>query len=168
MIIYIPGDPVGKERPRHTRNGHTYTPEKTKAYEEKIAWAWKQAHGEMIDGPVEMTITAYYRIPTRATLVQKEQMRSGDILPEKRPDIDNVVKSAMDGLQGVAYKDDAKVVRISAAKLYSEDPGLRVDIKEITRLGYFRRRWEHIINGLTGNITELFNMEKEEPNENQT
>lgn len=161
MIIYIPGDPVGKERPR-VANGHIYTPEKTKAYEEKIAWAWKQAHGEMIDGPVEMTITAYYRIPTRATLAQKEQMRSGDILPEKRPDIDNVVKCAMDGLQGVAYKDDAKVVSVSAAKLYSEEPGLRVEVKEIPRLRYFRQLWEQIINGLTGNITELFNMEREE------
>ena len=162
MIIYIPGDPVGKERPRHTRNGHTYTPDKTKAYEERIAWAWKQAHGEMIERPVEMTITAYYRIPKSATLAQKEKMRTGDILPEKRPDIDNVVKAVMDGCQGVAFKDDAKVVRISAAKLYSEEPGLMVDIKEVTRLGYFRRRWEQIVNGMAGNIMELFNMEMEE------
>lgn len=116
----------------------------------------------MIDGPVEMTITAYYRIPKSATLAQKEKMRTGDILPEKRPDIDNVVKAVMDGCQGVAFKDDAKVVRISAAKLYSEEPGLMVDIKEVTRLGYFRRRWEQIVNGMAGNIMELFNMEKEE------
>lgn len=164
MIIYIPGDPVGKERPRHDPRHperRPHTPEKTKAYEEKIAWAWKQAHGEMIDGPVEMMITAYYRIPKSATLAQKEKMRTGDILPEKRPDIDNVVKAVMDGCQGVAFKDDAKVVRVSAAKLYSEEPGLRVDIKEITRLGYFRRRWEQIVNGMAGNIREMLNMEKE-------
>ena len=32
----VPGVPVGKGRPRFTRGGHAYTPEKTAAFEEKV------------------------------------------------------------------------------------------------------------------------------------
>lgn len=32
----VPGAPVGKGRPRFMKNGHTYTPQKTRDYEGKV------------------------------------------------------------------------------------------------------------------------------------
>lgn len=127
MTIYIPGDPVGKERPR-VANGHAYTPEKTKAYEERIAWAWKQAHGEMIEGPVRLRVVAYFGVPSSASKKRQALMREGKILPTKKPDEDNILKVIQDALNGLAYKDDAYVVTGCCTKKYG-DPGVFVEIE---------------------------------------
>lgn len=37
----VPGIPVGKGRPRFMKNGHTYTPQKTRDYEGKVVQCWK-------------------------------------------------------------------------------------------------------------------------------
>ena len=34
--LTIPGEPVGKGRPRFTKNGHSFTPEKTVNYENLV------------------------------------------------------------------------------------------------------------------------------------
>ena len=128
MTIFVPGDPVGKERPRHTKNGHTYTPDKTKAYEEKVAWAWKQAGGSKLDGPVLMRIVWHHRIPKRTTKANRAAMLKSEIMPTTRPDLDNVCKSIMDALNGVAYGDDSQIVSLTAIRRYAEDPGVFVEV----------------------------------------
>lgn len=127
MIIYIPGDPVGKERPRHTRSGHTYTPEKTKAYEAKVAACFLKARGKRTDGPVFVAITAYMPIPKRATKADRAAMEAGARLPMKRPDADNIAKVCMDALNGLAYHDDAQVIGLSVLKRYGE-PHVEINI----------------------------------------
>ena len=127
MIIYIPGDPIGKERPRHTRSGHTYTPEKTKAYEAKVAACFLKANGKRIDGPVLVAITAYTPIPKRATKADRAAMEAGARLPMKRPDADNIAKVCMDALNGLAYHDDAQVIGLSVLKRYGE-PHVEINI----------------------------------------
>lgn len=127
MTIYIPGDPVGKERPRHTKSGHTYTPEKTKAYEAKVAACFRKAHGKRLDGPVFLAITAYMPIPKRATKADRAAMEAGARLPMKRPDADNIAKVCMDALNGLAYHDDAQVIGLSVLKRYGE-PHVEINI----------------------------------------
>ena len=60
----------------------------------------------------------------------KELMLNGTILPTKRPDVDNLAKIILDGLNGVAYRDDAQVCCIHFEKKYSETPETIVKIKE--------------------------------------
>ena len=55
----------------------------------------------------------------------------GKILPTKRPDCGNVLKAVLDGLNGVAYQDDAQICRIYFEKMYAEIPETRIIIKEI-------------------------------------
>ena len=126
MTITIPGDPVGKERPR-VANGHAYTPAKTKTYEEKVKWCYKQAHGRPISGPVFVAITAYYPIPKNATKADRAAMESNARLPMRKPDADNIGKIILDALNGVAYKDDAQVVGLVVLKRYGE-PRVEVNI----------------------------------------
>ena len=124
MTFTIPGPPQGKARPRFS--GHAYTPEKTKAYEESVAWAYRQAGGRLLTGPVRVSVFAYFAVPKSATKAQKAAMLSGGIRPTKRPDLDNICKAIFDGLNGVAFADDAQIVSTYAEKSYSPDPRVEV------------------------------------------
>mgnify|MGYP003274584575 FL=1 len=61
----VPGIPVGKGRPRFTRGGHAYTPEKTAAFEEKVRLCWKTQSGETFPAgvPLKASVTAWFPIP---------------------------------------------------------------------------------------------------------
>lgn len=129
MITFkIDGQPQGKARPRFTKSGHTYTPEKTKAYEEAVAWAYKSAGGKINGGYVTVNIAAFYKIPKSITKEKRGLIEKGLLKPSVKPDIDNVVKAVLDGLNGVAYCDDAQVIRMSATKAYSTEPSVVVEV----------------------------------------
>ena len=52
----------------------------------------------------------------------------------KKPDLDNLVKSVVDGLSGFIYADDKQIVEIHATKRYAkrqEEPGCWVHIDEV-------------------------------------
>ena len=103
------GQPQSKARPRFA-NGHIYTPKGTKVYEADVKKAYLAvAQGYYFkDGPVSLVITAYLK---RA----KSNRRK---FATTKPDIDNILKAVLDGLNGVAFDDDKQVANISAHKLY--------------------------------------------------
>ena len=129
MTFYIPGEPVGKERPR-VANGHAYTPAKTKAYEEKVKWCFRQAHGRMLDGPIRMTIEAVYSIPKSASRKAREAKEGKPA--RKKPDLDNLVKCIADALNGMAYEDDKDIVMVTAFKSCGATPGVSVTVDAMT------------------------------------
>ena len=126
MIQFVvPGPPHGKQRPTYSQqpNGRVviFTPLKTKVYEELVRSSYMQVAGKtFFSGPVRVDIWAYYPIPKSATGTRRELMLSGQIVPEVKPDIDNVAKVILDGLNQTAYKDDAAVVQVSGCKLYTD------------------------------------------------
>lgn len=126
--IVVPGKPQGKGRPRFTRYGRPYTPDTTRQYEELIRACWmEQADGwEEREGGVGMIVTAYFPIPASANKDRKSGMQSGRILPEVKPDGDNILKIICDALNGYAYTDDKQVVSMSIQKRYSDDPRVEV------------------------------------------
>lgn len=129
----VVGDPVGKQRPRHTKTGHTYTPNKTREYEGHIANSYRAQCGlyEFPESsPIRVAVTAYYRIPKSTAKMRRRAMVAGNILPAKKPDVDNVLKSVLDALQGIAYRDDKSVTDASIRKLYSEEPRLEIYLTE--------------------------------------
>ncbi len=134
MTFEIIGEPQGKARPRFTRQGHTYTPAATKAYEQAVAWAYKAKYGTVQfckDVPLRMDIMAYYGIPNSASKAKRADMLSGKIRPTKKPDYDNVAKIIADALNGLAFYDDAQIVDGNVTKLYGETPKVVVKILEI-------------------------------------
>lgn len=135
MISFtIEGEPRGKGRPRFTKSGGTYTPRETSEYERLAALAYKsRSKGEYFDKgvPVRIVIAAYYGIPKSAGAKKREQMVLAEIRPQKKPDIDNVVKIILDALNGEAYHDDAQVVSVEAHKFYSLCPRVEVMIGEV-------------------------------------
>ena len=118
----VAGMPQGKARPRfNSATRAAYTPAATKAYENLTAWAYKTAGGKYAAPGVLicLSVVAYYPIPVSASKQLRQQMESGRIVPHRKPDLDNICKSILDGLQGVAYNDDAQLVALTAQKLYT-------------------------------------------------
>lgn len=134
--ITVPGQPQGKCRARVCLRGgyaRAYTPDSTAAYENLIKLAYGNRGISVV--PVELAVTAYYRIPKSFSKRKRTEALSGVVRPQTKPDIDNVVKVVCDALNKVAYNDDTQVVKIVAEKYYGETPGLVVEIKEV---GYGR------------------------------
>lgn len=127
----VEGNPKGKERPRFTRGGICYTPKATVDYEKRVRDAYIAAGGELIENPVRIRIEAFYNIPKCTKKSDAILMESSDILPTKKPDIDNIIKIVCDGLNGVAYNDDEQVCIVYCEKRYSHEPQVRVVVQEL-------------------------------------
>jgi len=48
--------------------------------------------------------------------------------PTVPPDLDKLVRAALDALTAIAYKDDSQVIEIRAMKVYGEYPGVEIVI----------------------------------------
>lgn len=110
------------------------TPDKTVLYENFIATRYMEAAGEQrfSDGAyIKARIQAFYEIPKSSSKVKKTAMLSGELLPTKKPDIDNIVKAVLDALNEVAYRDDTQVVELQVRKQYSERPRLEICLEEL-------------------------------------
>lgn len=128
----------GKGRPRFTRSGRPYTPKATRDYERDIRDAFENAPGrppEPFSGPIAVCIMTYRQLPKSAP---KSVLSEPDT---HKPDIDNVAKIVLDALNGVAWEDDAQVVRLTVSKLdRTRSPErLSVSITELNRLGEEKR-----------------------------
>ena len=129
MTFTIAGDPKGKQRPRYTKSGHTYTPSETVAYEKKVAYCYRQAGGQLHTQPIKLEVWAFYQIPKSASKKRAAEMLG--TLCTKKPDADNVLKIIMDGLNKVAYEDDKQVVEAIVHKVHWSDARVVVDITRL-------------------------------------
>ncbi len=125
------GEPIGKGRPRFTRQGHTYTPQKTVGYEELIRTEYHSRYDGMqfeTDEPLCMQIIAYVGIPKSASKRKQELMRQGIIRPAKKPDWDNIAKIIGDALNKTAYPDDKQIVNAHIEKHFSVQPRVEIAV----------------------------------------
>lgn len=113
--------PTGKARPRVGRFG-MYTPKKTHDAESVIARAAKSRMGSLQPSSenVTMMVSVTFPIPKSYRGLKRELAESGQLLPGKKPDIDNMVKLAADAMNGIVYVDDAQVCRLVAEKKYGQ------------------------------------------------
>ena len=135
MIFTVPGEPVGKGRPRVTRAGHAYTPEKTATYENLVKVEFeRQCKGQRFGDTeqLQLTIHCFFGLAKSDSKRKREAKIRGVIRPTKKPDIiDNIVKIIADALNGVAYGDDTQIVSVWAEKQYAEIPHVDVEIEEV-------------------------------------
>lgn len=120
----VEGEPVGKGRPRWSKN-HMFTPEKTRQYEELVRLAYRAAGGVNFGekAKIGVVINACFKIPKSYQKGKRLAARYNINRPTKRPDCDNIMKCILDGLNGVAYADDAQVVEATCRKLFSTSEG---------------------------------------------
>jgi Holliday junction resolvase RusA-like endonuclease len=136
MVTYIVyGEPVGKGRPRFARRGNfvsTYSPQKTKTYEDEIRMMARAAMGasEPLDTPVTVAIYIRVGIPASYSKQKRKDALSGVLKPTKKPDIDNIAKCFLDAMNEIVYLDDKQVVNLHLTKVYAETPAVEVMVKE--------------------------------------
>lgn len=132
--ITIQGEPVPKGRPRLGK-GKTYTPEKTRQYENMVKLIYMHKHGATIEQlageQLRMTIRAFFGIPKSKSKKLKQSMELNETRPIKRPDVDNIIKVVADALNGIAYADDSQIVEVVAGKYYSHNPRVEMEIEKI-------------------------------------
>lgn len=98
-------------RKRGSRKTVAFTPQPTRDFESMVADAWKAAHPEHppIDQPMHVDVTI-----TRTGFTMKVTARPQSVRPVGiRGDIDNYLKSILDGLNKVAWTDDKLVESVT-------------------------------------------------------
>ena len=135
LTFTIPGEPNGQGRPRFTSfAGHVkaYDPEKSrnyKAFVKLLALSAAEEHGwKCTELAVLVEVDAYMSIPTSKSKKFKKEAMAGQVLPTKKPDIDNIFKCVTDAIGGIAYKDDKQIVRSVVNKAYAEEPKIEVRV----------------------------------------
>lgn len=108
VTLEIPGKPFAKQRPRFSRrNGRAYTPAETVSFENLVRGMALSVFPEPLDGPVKVEIFAVFEPPPSWS---KKKRDAAMWTPHtQRPDRDNIEKAILDGLNRVAFKDDAQV-----------------------------------------------------------
>ena len=120
--ITIPIKPVPKGRPRFASAGHqVFTPSKTHAAENTIAVLVLN----------KMKLSGMQMIATGPGKVTAEK-RKHETAKSSRPDVDNLGKTVLDALNGVAFKDDGQVSEFNCSKRYAEQDSIRLVIEELS------------------------------------
>lgn len=148
----IIGEPFGKLNMRPIIvNGHAraFSPNKNNRYMDSVITSLEK--NEIVKNakdiifpkgtPVYVIIVAYFKIPdTHYKFYRKEnkwrydsigeKMLNGEILPTKRPDLDNISKVVCDGIShsGKIWHDDSQIVGLTLTKRYEKEPKVVVCI----------------------------------------
>ena len=108
----IPGPAQAKQRPRVNRNtGRIYTPGATHKYEKLV----KESYGDnpcFEDQFISIKILFKFEVPKSYSKKKRAEALAGNLKPTKA-DIDNYIKSVLDGLNGVAWRDDRYIYAIT-------------------------------------------------------
>lgn len=136
VMITLVGIPQGKGRARaYLRAGHIshYTPEKTRTYEGLIRTVAMQEIGNKaaFDCPVEFVMRAVFPVPTSWSSKKRQRALTGEIKPGKKPDLDNIAKAWNDALNGVVYRDDSLVCRMTLDKRYGPQALVVVTVRPL-------------------------------------
>jgi crossover junction endodeoxyribonuclease RusA len=110
----VPGPPIPKARPRMALSGHVFTPKRTRDYERAVALcACGAGLRTPLDGAVSVTLRLF-------------------LANRRRCDIDNLTKSVLDGLNGIAYADDSQVQILHVSRnIDAANPRAEIEITTV-------------------------------------
>lgn len=131
----IPGKVQAKQRPRFSKSGIVYTPKETRVYEDFVRLCYSdyanQYQWEPYDGQLRAEIEVFIQVPKSDSKLNKQAKIIGEIRPTIKPDCDNLAKSILDSLNGLAYQDDRQIIELSVKKFYAEQSEVRVKLMEV-------------------------------------
>lgn len=129
MKFTIIGKPRGKGRPRFTRQGFAYTDKETRDYEKLVKMSYLSCKDKKLyEGNIKIEIWANF-VPNKGISKKKYSELIGTPY-NKKPDIDNIAKIILDGLNTIAYKDDNQVIELIVHKTYAETNYVEVELKD--------------------------------------
>jgi Holliday junction resolvase RusA-like endonuclease len=139
--VYGDAQPAGSKK-AYMRPGARYpvvvdANSKAAGWKKQIGRACAEQYGgSFLEGALEMTVRFYkprpqnhFRTGKHAGLLKD----SAPLRPTTAPDVDKLVRSIFDGLQGQLYRNDAQVVDMHASKLYGEPARVEIEVSVLDR-----------------------------------
>jgi len=129
VYFEVKGNPVPKARARTVRKGGrtwSFTPKKVAVWEKIVKEEAAKHFERPIIGPIMISMIFYMDRPAS---------RRKDIWVPTTPDLDNLEKSVLDALNGVAYDDDRFVVAKNSQKKYirREEPHITIRVTSLSK-----------------------------------
>ena len=104
-----------------------------KAYQEtvkaKCLEVWRNK--PLIETAVEINLVFIKSYPNNLPKREANRERRLKEALCRKPDLDNMVKAAIDGVKGIIIKDDTVVVRLTAEKRFGPEPMTMITVKEV-------------------------------------
>ena len=130
IVIY--GTAEAKLRPRFNRKtGAVYTPSRTQKWEYEVRQRAAEVVDTPLDGPVHLEMLFIFPRPKSKIWKRKKMEREWKTT---RPDLDNLEKAVIDGLNGVAFRDDGQIVWKCTKKMIAdgkEQPRVEITIRQL-------------------------------------
>lgn len=131
----IPGKAQAKQRPRMGRSGIVYTAKETLVYENYVKMCYSDYANQFgwlpYENQVRAEIEVLVAVPKSDSKTKKKAKIEGMIRPAVKPDCDNLAKSILDSLNGLAYHDDKQVVELVVKKYYAENAEVKIKLSEV-------------------------------------
>ena len=118
----------------HSKTGQPITlPDNpgTGAWRVDVGWAARAAGCRTSEGPIVVEVRAFLPRPRGHFDRHGALKPSAPIAPIVKPDGDKLMRAVLDALTGVAFRDDAQVVRQALEKLYcaeGQPPEARISV----------------------------------------
>ena len=116
----------GQGRPRFA-HGHAYKDIADTLYEAEIRRQYIEQCGDAMryfEGEVHIELQFSRPLP------KKSPQRDDGKPDTSKPDIDNLIKAILDGLNGAAWEDDAQVCKVTASKRWYDGEPMAIVIVE--------------------------------------
>ena len=117
VSFYVDGDPIPKQSFRviEKRSG------KIHGYADPRVLAWQKAIGTIASTRIDKLLTGKIKV------IMEFYLSNNRVV-----DLDNLCKAVLDGLKGIAFKDDNQVIKLELSKqVDKENPGVRIFISEV-------------------------------------
>jgi len=101
----------------------TSTSKNLKAWRDLVMQKAQEHTATRFEGPVAVTLRFYLERPKSAPKRRRTY-------PDRRPDLDKLVRAVLDAITPVVIKDDSQVVSLTATKDYGV-PGVEIQVDEI-------------------------------------
>ena len=128
-------EPVEQARPRATRMGRgirLYDPKKVSVYKKQLAMMCKfQYKDQPLSGQLTVNLKFYRHVQSSVSKKERKLRLIGAHRPTVKPDVDNYIKSTLDGLNGLLWEDDNQIVKIVAEKYYSDHPRIEIEVRDL-------------------------------------
>jgi Holliday junction resolvase RusA-like endonuclease len=142
LHFIIPGRPTAWQRAggqvvnKRTGKLMRLNPQGMKEKQDAIAWAAKAAlrGSAPMTGPLRLELLCVYAVPPSWPSWKRAAALVGEVWKTSTPDHDNLTKQVGDALNGVAFVDDAQIVRSSVAKRYGQPERTEVRISRVDGL----------------------------------
>lgn len=122
IYLIIKTKPTAKARPRFsTKSKTTYTPTKTVNFERLVSYEARR----VMQFPTQEAVSIKIKFNFIKAKSNKKKYHT------MKPDIDNLIKGVLDGLNKIAFRDDCQVIKMDIEKSYADQESVEIWIDEV-------------------------------------